>query len=85
VGQPELSHVGSFLILLLLLLLPPLLLPPQVPPVTLEWGNLSCHWTSKKKKQRKGEAGSKQILFNLSGAARPGRCVSAGAFMIGLA
>jgi hypothetical protein len=82
VGQPELSHVGSFLILLLLLL--PLLLPPQVPPVTLEWGNLSCHWTSKKKK-RKGEAGSKQILFNLSGAARPGRCVSAGAFMIGLA
>jgi hypothetical protein len=50
----------------------------QVPPVTLEWSNLSCHWTSKKQKkqQRKGEPGSKQILFNLSGAARPGRCAS---------
>jgi hypothetical protein len=26
--------------------------------------------------QRKGKLGSKQIMFNLSGAARPGRCSS---------
>lgn len=49
-----------------------------VPPVTLEWSNLSCHWSSKKQKkqQRKGEPGSKQILFGLSGAARPGRLLA---------
>ena len=46
----------------------------QVPPVTLEWDNLSCHWTAKKK-QKKGSKSTKQILFNLSGAARPGRYV----------
>eukprot|EP00882_Tetradesmus_deserticola_P033822 GHRQ01038671.1.p1 GENE.GHRQ01038671.1~~GHRQ01038671.1.p1 ORF type:complete len:124 (+),score=52.67 GHRQ01038671.1:534-905(+) len=60
---------------LLLLLL--LLLLAQVPAVSLAWRKLSCHWTSTKKKQRKGQPGSKQILFNLSGAAKPGRCAAA--------
>ncbi len=58
----------------------------QVPAVVLEWDDLNCHWTSKKKKQKgskgKGKAGAesgsssgtKQILHNLTGQASPGRC-----------
>lgn len=61
---------------------------PQVPPVVLEWDDLNCHWTSKKKQKKEGKgkaaaagssdgsSGSKQILHNLTGVARPGRCVS---------
>lgn len=61
----------------------------QVPPVVLEWDDLNCHWTGKKKKQQKNgkgkgkgaaeasssssSSGTKQILHNLTGQASPGR------------
>lgn len=52
----------------------------QVPPVVLEWDELNCHWTSKKKKGSKDKddsssssTGTKQILHSLTGEAQPGR------------
>ncbi|KAF8057645.1 FUM1 [Scenedesmus sp. PABB004] len=55
----------------------------KVPPVTLEWEGLSCHWAPKKKKKQQltsdgapASGGAKQILFGLSGAARPGRLLA---------
>lgn len=55
--------------------------------MVLEWDDLNCHWTSKKKKQKGGKgkaadasessssssSGTKQILHNLTGQASPGR------------
>lgn len=55
----------------------------------LEWDDLNCHFTSKKKQKKSksekaGEtdgsasSGSKQILHNLTGQASPGRCGGVG-------
>lgn len=49
---------------------------PQVPPVVLEWDRLSCSFTPKGKAgghKTDSSSGTKVILQQLSGCAKPGR------------